>query len=87
MRPNKGGFLSSTSETHQAGLYPKEDDMSDKETELRNAVEVAEEALGNNLTWLADALDLRIRQGDSEVTARLEQLNNAWVALAKAKHE
>lgn len=49
------------------------------------AIEQAEEALGNNLVWLADALDLRIRQKDTETLRRLAELNTAWIALAKAK--
>ena len=52
---------------------------------------IAEEALGNNLAWLDDALDLRIRQGDKGTLRRLAELNAAWGeicrALAAAKAE
>jgi hypothetical protein len=43
----------------------------------------AEQALGENLVWLSDALDQRVRQKDPETLRRLKQLNDAWVALAK----
>lgn len=47
-----------------------------------------EQALGGNLVWLNDKLDLSIRQRDSETLRRLEQLNSAWkaacIALAAA---
>lgn len=48
------------------------------------ALEHAEYALGTNLTWLADALDLKIRQGDPETLRRLAELNAAWVRLCRA---
>ena len=47
------------------------------------AIIAAEAALGENLVWLADQLDLKIRQKDPETVRRLAQLNDAWVALAK----
>ena len=46
-------------------------------------IEKIEAALGENLVWLADALDLRIRQGDKETIARLAQLNAAWILAVK----
>lgn len=46
------------------------------------AIIAAEAALGENLTWLADKLDLSIRQKDEETLRRLKQLNTAWIALA-----
>ena len=49
----------------------------------------AEQALGENLTWLADELDLHVRQGDAETVAKLAQLTAAWrtvcFAIAKAQ--
>lgn len=52
--------------------------------DLQSAVTQAEQALGENIVWLADALDLRVRQGDKEVLRRLKQLNDAWLTCAKA---
>lgn len=51
--------------------------------DMRAAVIQAEQTLGENLVWLADKLDLHIRQKDGEVLRRLDQLNAAWIALAK----
>lgn len=34
--------------------------------------------MGENLTWLADKLDLQVRQKDSETLAKLAQLEAAW---------
>lgn len=53
-------------------------------TQLETAAKLAEAALGENLVWLADQFDLRIRQGDEQVLRRLKQLNDAWTALARA---
>lgn len=47
---------------------------------------VVEAGLGENLVWLDDALDLRVRQRDPETVKRLEQLNLAWIAAARLKH-
>lgn len=43
----------------------------------------AERALGENLQWLRDKLDLEIRQGDTEPLRRLAQLDAAWQKLAR----
>ena len=43
--------------------------------ELANA---AEEALGYNLVWLNDKLDLWIRQNDKDTIDRLKEINQAW---------
>lgn len=51
--------------------------------ETAAAILAAEEALGNNLVWLADALDLSIRQKDAQTLAKLDELNAAWVGLCK----
>jgi hypothetical protein len=51
---------------------------------LLNAARSAEAAIGENLVWLSDALDLRIRQRDAETLRRLAQLNDAWIQLCKA---
>lgn len=47
-------------------------------------IKTAEQALGENLVWLSDQLDQKVRQGDKETLRRLKQLNDAWVLLAKA---
>jgi hypothetical protein len=52
--------------------------------QLESAAAQAEQALGENLTWLDDKLDLLIRQGDPETKMRLAQLNDAWSALCRA---
>lgn len=55
--------------------------------QMREAAELIQDAemvLGNNLTWLADQLDLRIRQKDAETLRRLAELNALWTRLAKA---
>jgi hypothetical protein len=44
----------------------------------------AEQALGENLVWLNDKLDLAIRQHDRDTLRRLEQLNAAWKAACIA---
>ena len=51
---------------------------------LHDAAILAEAALGENIVWLQDKLDLEIRQRNAEVLRRLAQLNNAWQALAIA---
>lgn len=48
---------------------------------LIDALDRAENALGENLVWLSDALDLRIRQGDKETLRRLAQLSAAWTEI------
>lgn len=45
-----------------------------------------EVALGENLQWLTDKLDLHVRQGDPETLHKLKQLNDAWVKAVKALH-
>lgn len=52
--------------------------------DLRDAAVLAEQALGENLVWLADKFDLAMRQRDPETVRRLSQLNAAWAGLAKA---
>jgi hypothetical protein len=51
--------------------------------EVLRTLKIAEEALGNNLVWLDDALDLRIRQGDKETLRRLAELNAAWGLICR----
>lgn len=51
---------------------------------MRDALEQAESALGENLVWLADVLDQAIRQKDPETLRRLKQLTDAWVVCCKA---
>jgi hypothetical protein len=45
-----------------------------------------EHALGSNLAWLDDALDLQIRQKDTDTIRRLKELNDAWVLVCRAIH-
>lgn len=53
--------------------------------ELRlKALVQAEEALGENLQWIADRLDLAIRQKDPETLRKMAQLNAAWISVVKA---
>lgn len=52
-----------------------------KNKEQIKALKNAEKALGENLVWLSDAFDLRIRQGDKETLRRLDQLNAAWTEI------
>lgn len=51
---------------------------------LMNAVRIAEAALVENIQYLTDVLELRIRQGDSEAIRKLQQLTDAWVLLCRA---
>lgn len=51
---------------------------------LMSACEAAEVALGENLVWLADTLDFRIRQGDDETINRLATLDATWKMLCLA---
>ena len=51
---------------------------------LWDAVCNAEVALGENLQWLTDKLDLDVRQKDPETLRRLKQLNDAWTMCVKA---
>lgn len=44
---------------------------------------VAEDALGSNLVWITDQVDLKIRQKDPETLERLKQLNEAWHLIVK----
>lgn len=53
-------------------------------TPIESAAKQAEEALGCNLVWLADQLDLQIRQACPETKRRLAELRNAHIALCKA---
>lgn len=57
------------------------------EVERLNRVEKllyeAEEALGENLQFIADLADLPIRQKDQETLRRLSQLNTVWTKLVK----
>ena len=59
-------------------------ELMQKYATLASTVRIAESALGENLVWLADALDLKIRQKDPETLKRLAVLNAAWTLLAKA---
>lgn len=53
------------------------------------ALECVEAALGENLVWLADELDQKIRQKDPDTLRRMDQLSSAWkaacVAIAELK--
>jgi hypothetical protein len=51
---------------------------------LLELLTTAEAALGENLVWLGDQLDLAIRQKDAETIRRLAQLNAGWIALVRA---
>ena len=53
---------------------------------MRESLEAAEEALGNNLQWITDLADLPVRQGDADTLRRLAELNAAWVRLATTLH-
>ena len=53
-------------------------------TELLNALIKAEEALGENLVWIADQADLGVRQKDPETLRRLAQLDAGWKAMVFA---
>ena len=58
--------------------------ISDVVIEQRQAIQEAEKALGENLVWLTDKLDLQVRQKDAETLRRLKQLNEAWKGLVHA---
>jgi len=60
--------------------------MSFKCTTEMDALRAVEQALGNNLVWLADELDLSVRQGDTDAIRRLNELNTAWVFVCKVIH-
>lgn len=51
---------------------------------MREALIQAEEALGENLVWLADQLGQNVRQRDPETLRKLAQLQAAWLACVKA---
>lgn len=51
---------------------------------LFEAVQKAEVALGENLVWLTDQLELSVRQKDPETLRRLAQLDEAWRFLCCA---
>lgn len=57
--------------------------------DMKAALIQVEAALGENLWYLTDALDLRLRQGNQEAIDKLQQLEAAWkaavFAIAKAK--
>ena len=57
--------------------------MTDDEKRL-DACKQAEAALGENLTWLADQLDLLIRQKNPDVARRMGQMTDAWIKLCRA---
>lgn len=42
-------------------------------------------ALGENLHYIADALDQKIRQGDEEAIRKLIHLQTAWKLLCKVQ--
>lgn len=46
-----------------------------------------EAALGENLVWISDVVDQRVRQKDAETLRKLAQLNTAWQAVAKLLHD
>lgn len=52
---------------------------------LLELLDRAESALGENLVWLTDQLDLAVRQKDPETLRRLAQLNAGWIALCHAQ--
>jgi hypothetical protein len=72
--------------THSLQVDPYIAERSKPVMQLLNE---AEENLAYNLHWLADELDLKIRQGDKEVVERLAMLNQAWrmIVFAAAKIE
>lgn len=51
--------------------------------ELLDTLKLCEEALGENLHWLADQLDLQVGQEDSETLRKLTQLRDAWHVTCK----
>ena len=53
---------------------------------IENVIDEAEAALGENLVWITDKLDLQVRQKDAETLRKLEQLNKAWQSLCQAQH-
>lgn len=53
-------------------------------TPIEEAAKQAEEAIGNNIVFLTDCLDLSVRQKDPKVLAALKALNDAHIALCKA---
>lgn len=54
---------------------------------LLAALEAAEEALGSNLVWITDRVDLQVRQGDTDTLQRLAQLRDAWQTIVRALTE
>ena len=56
--------------------------MSAKKTNLE-MLKLAEQALGENLTWICDQVDLQVRQKDPETLRRLQQMNDAWVLICQ----
>ena len=62
-----------------AFVYPEDEDL----LQVSKVITQAESALGENLVWLTDKLDLEVRQRNADTLRRLKQLNDAWVSLAK----
>ena len=58
---------------------------------LLTALIEAESALGANLVWIQDRVNLSVRQGDAETLKRLAHLTHGWkmvcAALANADKE
>jgi hypothetical protein len=53
----------------------------------REVLEMVEAALGENLQFITDLADLRLRQKDAETLRRLQQLSDAWVTVVKLLYE
>lgn len=52
-------------------------------TQMLAVLREAEAALGENLVYITDALDLRVRQKDEEALRKIRQLTDAWVAIVR----
>jgi hypothetical protein len=53
--------------------------------QAKKSLDFIEEKLGNNLVFLADTLDLYIRQKDKNVIKALNDLNEAWVEVCRLR--
>ena len=52
--------------------------------ETRAVLEQAERALGHNLQWIHDKVNLEVRQEQPETLLRLRELSQAWIDCCKA---
>ncbi len=62
-------------------------DVIQENKKLRETLIIAEQALGENLIFITDTLDLSVRQKDKGVLQRLHQLNEAWALIVKTLAE